>query len=103
MRGHLVAMRCLGAVTAWCSWHNGGAGLLRDGDGKKTTAVGIAACPGFSAMEDTLFGYPLPFPAREIYVAAIAVACFIPAVVLINAIVHGILNLLSFGKKTKTQ
>lgn len=50
-------------------------------------------------MESTLFGYPLPFPKEDLYVALIAVASFIPAVVLINAVVNGLLNLLP-KKKT---
>lgn len=41
----------------------------------------------------TLFGYQLPFPRQDLYVALIAVASFIPAVVLINALVNGLLNI----------
>lgn len=57
------------------------------------------------SMEDhTLFGYPLPFPREDLVVALIAVFAFIPAVVLLNALVHGVMNLFSpRGKTTKTQ
>lgn len=52
---------------------------------------------------DELFGYPLPFPREDLYIALAAVAGFIPAVVLINAVVNGIITLVSFGKKVKAQ
>lgn len=64
-----------------------------------------ARSPSFEPnMESTtLFGYQLPFPRQDLYVALIAVASFIPAVVLVNALVHGLLNIggLIVGKSTK--
>jgi hypothetical protein len=48
--------------------------------------------------DHTLFGYELPFPKQDLFVSLIAVASFIPAVVLINALVHGLLNLLGVRK-----
>ncbi|EFN58567.1 hypothetical protein CHLNCDRAFT_140708 [Chlorella variabilis] len=52
---------------------------------------------------DELFGYPLPFPREDLYIALAAVAGFIPAVVLINAVVNGIITLVSFGKKSSAE
>lgn len=48
--------------------------------------------------DHTLFGYELPFPKQDLFVSLIAVASFIPAVVVINALVHGLLNLLGVRK-----
>ena len=48
---------------------------------------------------DTLFGYPVPFPRQDFYVAFIAVASFLPALVLLHAIVARILSLLGFNKQ----
>lgn len=53
--------------------------------------------------ESTLFGYELPFPREDLYVACAAVLGFIPAVVLINAVVNGLLSLLGVGRKAKAQ
>lgn len=50
----------------------------------------------------TLFGYELPFPKQDLFVALIAVASFIPAVVILNALGHGLLNLFS-PRKAKAQ
>ncbi len=38
--------------------------------------------------DNQLFGYELPFPRQDLYVALIAVLAFIPAVVLLNALVR---------------
>lgn len=38
--------------------------------------------------ENQLFGYELPFPRQDLYVALIAVLAFIPAVVLLNSLVR---------------
>jgi hypothetical protein len=54
-------------------------------------------------MEGSLFGYPLPFPNEDLYIALFAVAGFIPAVVLINALVNGILNVLARLTKSKPE
>ena len=52
-------------------------------------------------MESTLFGYPLPFPREDLFIALCAVLLFIPAVVVLNALAHGVLNLFSSSKKAK--
>jgi hypothetical protein len=53
---------------------------------------------------DTLFGYPLPFPRQDLYVALIAVSSFIPAVVIINAVVNALITIVSLPfKKQKAQ
>jgi len=46
---------------------------------------------------DTLFGYPVPFPKQDFYIAFIAVVCFLPTLVVIHFIVAGFLSL--FKKK----
>lgn len=51
---------------------------------------------------NTLFGHELPFPRADLYVALTAVAVFIPAVVVINAIANALLNLLLGKRKAKT-
>ncbi|KAI7838129.1 hypothetical protein COHA_008060 [Chlorella ohadii] len=48
--------------------------------------------------DNQLFGYELPFPRQDLYVALIAVLAFIPAVVLLNALVNGVMNLFSTKK-----
>lgn len=53
-------------------------------------------------MDNELFGYQLPFPRLDLYVALIAVLGFIPAVVVINALVNGVMDLFSSKKKTRT-
>jgi hypothetical protein len=52
-------------------------------------------------MEATLFGYALPFPREDLFVALGAVLLFIPAVVILNALAHGVINLFSSSKKAK--
>jgi hypothetical protein len=52
-------------------------------------------------VENQLFGYELPFPRQDLYVALIAVLAFIPAVILLNALVNGVMNLFS-TKKVKS-
>lgn len=48
--------------------------------------------------------YTIPFPPSDLWTALAAVALFIPAVVLINALVNGVMNLFSSGKpKAKAQ
>jgi hypothetical protein len=51
--------------------------------------------------EDTLFGYPIPFPKTDLITALIAVVSFLPIVVVVHTIVVRILRV--FTKKTKTQ
>jgi hypothetical protein len=48
---------------------------------------------------DTLFGYPVPFPTHDLYIAFIAVVCFLPALVVIHFIVA---KFLSLFKKEKS-
>lgn len=47
----------------------------------------------------TLWGYTLPFPRQDLIVAVVAVVSFIPAVVLLNALVNGVLTAVGFGGK----
>ena len=51
----------------------------------------------------SLLGYPLPFPPQDLYVALLAVAGFLPALAILNALVHGLINLVTPAKKAKTQ
>lgn len=46
---------------------------------------------------DELFGYPIPFPKQDLFIALIAVVSFLPALVIIHAIVTRIASL--FTKK----
>lgn len=39
-------------------------------------------------MSNLLFGHELPFPRQDLYVALIAVLVFIPAVIVLNALVR---------------
>ena len=51
-----------------------------------------------------LFGYELPFPREDLVVALVAVLAFIPAVVVLNALGHGLMNVLGLGRpKAKAQ
>ena len=47
-----------------------------------------------AVAEHTLLGYELPFPREDLYVAIIAVASFLPAVVVLNFVVTRALALL---------
>ena len=65
-----------------------------------------SACnPCGTTMEEkySLLGYPLPFPPQDLYVALLAVAGFLPALAILNALVHGLINLVTPAKKAKTQ
>lgn len=53
-------------------------------------------------MEDTLLGFPIPFPRFDLYVALALVILYIPTVVVLNWLVHRIIDLFK-GKKPKTQ
>ena len=41
----------------------------------------------------TLFGYPVPFPTKDLYIAVAAVALFLPATVCAHRLVSAILGL----------
>ena len=49
---------------------------------------------------DTLFGYPIPFPKQDLIIAFSAVVLFLPAVVLIHAVVTRIASLFSKAKSS---
>lgn len=53
------------------------------------------------SSQDTLLGYPIPFPKSDLIVALIAVASFIPAIIIGTRIVQGVLGL--FRGKAKAQ
>jgi hypothetical protein len=41
---------------------------------------------------DTLLGYPVPFPTKDLYIAVAAVALFLPVTVLAHTIVVKVLS-----------
>lgn len=49
--------------------------------------------------EDTLFGFPIPFPKYDLFVAATAVALYIPTVITVNYIVNRVMDLFSSKQK----
>lgn len=52
-------------------------------------------------MEDTIFGYPIPFPKKDLIIALVAVTSFLPLIVIATRIVTTILGL--FKRKPKHQ
>ncbi len=52
-------------------------------------------------MEDSILGFRIPFPKQDVYIALIAVASFLPIIVIVTRIVTTIVGL--FRKKTKQQ
>lgn len=52
-------------------------------------------------MEDAILGFPIPFPKEDLFTALIAVASFIPIIIITTRIVTTILGL--FNRKPKQQ
>lgn len=52
------------------------------------------------SMADTLFGYSIPFPTYDLYVAITAVALYIPSIILVNYLANKGLDLVSRKPKT---
>lgn len=48
---------------------------------------------------DTLFGFPIPFPKSDLIIAIVAVASFLPAVVIVHTVLAKLAGLF---KKEKT-
>ena len=50
--------------------------------------------------ENTLFGYPIPFPRSDLFIAFTAVALFLPVVVIVH---HSVVKTVGglFGKSKK--
>jgi hypothetical protein len=48
---------------------------------------------------DNLFGYPIPFPKSELFIAIGTVAAFLPAIVILHFVFSRILGLFSKRKQ----